>query len=61
MAVSDVYDALTSKRCYKEPMPHGRAAEILRNDAGTHFDPMIIEAFNAIEAEFDRVRGELGN
>jgi putative two-component system response regulator len=61
MAVSDVYDALTSKRCYKEPMPHSRAAEILRNDAGTHFDPLIIEAFNAIEAEFDRVRSELGN
>jgi len=61
MAVSDVYDALTSKRCYKDPMPHGLAADILRKDAGTHFDPIVVDAFNTIETDFDRVRGELGN
>ncbi|MBI1317609.1 MAG: response regulator [Candidatus Hydrogenedens sp.] len=61
MAVSDVYDALTSKRCYKEAMPHDKAASILRKDAGTHFDPMVVEAFEAIQHEFDHIRGELGN
>lgn len=61
MAVADVYDALTSKRCYKDPMPHSRAVEIINNDAGTHFDPAVAEAFHLIEADFDRVRGEMGN
>lgn len=55
-ALADAYDAITSKRPYKEPIPHDRAVEIIKRDAGTHFDPKIVEAFLAIESEFNRIR-----
>ncbi len=61
MAVADVYDALTSKRCYKEPMSHATAVQIIAGDAGTHFDPAVAEVFLRIDADFDRIRAELGN
>jgi len=61
MAVADVYDALTSKRCYKEPMPHEQAVGIIRKDAGSHFDPAVAGAFEQIEGDFNRIRAELGN
>jgi putative two-component system response regulator len=48
MAVADVYDALISKRVYKPPFPHAKALDILHKDAGTHFDPAVVEAFEAI-------------
>lgn len=61
MAISDVYDALTSRRCYKEPFTHDKACEILQQDAGTHFDPNLVAAFMEIHEEFDRIRQEMGN
>ncbi|MFO7598015.1 MAG: HD domain-containing protein [Desulfocurvibacter africanus] len=45
VAVADVYDALMSVRCYKEPWPEERVLETLRKDAGSHFDPEVVEAF----------------
>lgn len=45
MAVADVYDALTSKRVYKEAMPHEQAVAIIVGDAGVHFDPDIVNVF----------------
>lgn len=42
MAVADVYDALTSKRVYKPAMTHEEAVAILRQGAGSHFDPALI-------------------
>ena len=47
MAVADVFDALTSKRCYKNAMPLEKAYAIIREESGTHFDPMVVEAFFA--------------
>ncbi|MBL8965774.1 MAG: response regulator [Spirochaetaceae bacterium] len=44
-AVADVFDALTSKRPYKEAWPIARAAGEVRNAAGTQFDPTVVEAF----------------
>ncbi len=52
MAVADVYDALVSKRPYKESMPHEEAAAIIRAGAGSHFDPELIEIFNELEERF---------
>jgi putative two-component system response regulator len=52
VAVADVYDALTSRRCYKEPYTHGVARSIILGDAGTHFDPDLVEAFVQVEHEF---------
>ena len=45
MAVADVFDALISKRCYKEPMPLEKAYDIIRSDSGTAFDPIVVDAF----------------
>ena len=45
MAVADVFDALTSKRCYKNAMPLEKAYAIIREESGTHFDPVVVEAF----------------
>lgn len=47
MAVADVFDALTSKRCYKDAMPLTKAYAIIREESGTHFDPLVAEAFLA--------------
>lgn len=47
MAVADVFDALTSKRCYKNAMPLEKAYAIIREESGTHFDPVVVEAFFA--------------
>lgn len=44
-ALADVYDALTTKRCYKDAMPLEQACDIIRKGSGTHFDPEITEAF----------------
>lgn len=49
MAVADVFDALTSKRCYKNAMPLEKAYAIIREESGTHFDPAVVEAFFAAE------------
>jgi hemerythrin-like metal-binding protein len=45
VAVSDVYDALTSQRPYKPAWPEDRAIEYVRSKAGTQFDPLVVEAF----------------
>ncbi|PWC39401.1 two-component system response regulator [Azospirillum sp. TSO35-2] len=52
MAVADVYDALISRRCYKAPFPHEKAAAIIREGSGSHFDPAVVAAFTALEDEF---------
>lgn len=52
MAVADVYDALISRRVYKEPMLHEQASKIIIAGRGQHFDPDIADAFIALEAEF---------
>lgn len=56
MAVADVFDALTSKRCYKNAMPLEKAYAIIREESGTHFDPAVVEAF--FEAEDMEEQGE---
>ena len=49
MAIADVYDALKEKRCYKEAFPLEEVYKILQEDAGSHFDPNLIEVFMAIK------------
>jgi putative two-component system response regulator len=51
-ALSDVYDALVSKRPYKEPFTHERARSIVTDGRGSHFDPLVVEAFLACEQRF---------
>ncbi len=45
VAVADVYDALTSKRTYKEALTHEEAVAIIKRGKGTHFDPNVVDAF----------------
>ena len=52
MAVADVYDALISRRVYKEPMPHPEAVDIIKRTSGQHFDPDVVEAFVQIHPQF---------
>ena len=58
MAVADVFDALVSRRSYKAPFPFEKAMNIIREEAGTHFDPAVAEAFMNAEAEVRRVEEE---
>lgn len=53
MAVADVYDALISKRVYKEAYPHEEAVRLIAKGRGTHFDPDVTDAFLAIAEAFD--------
>jgi len=45
VAVADVFDALTSKRPYKDPWPVERAVALIREERGQHFDPRMVDAF----------------
>lgn len=49
VAVGDVYDALTSKRPYKEPFSHEKSMGIIIEGRGSHFDPAVVDAFVARE------------
>jgi len=55
MAVADVYDALISKRVYKEALPHEIAVDIIKNGSGSHFDPILVDAFLEIESTFKNI------
>ncbi len=54
-ALSDVYDALTTKRCYKDAFSHEKAVEIIEGERGKQFDPDIVDAFLAVKEEFLRL------
>lgn len=55
-AVADVYDALSSKRPYKEPYPREKCFEILESSRGSHFDPTVLDAFFACSKEIVEVQ-----
>lgn len=55
MAVADVYDALISRRVYKEGMSHDQAVDIMRKGRGSHFDPDILDIFLGLQPEFQRI------
>lgn len=54
-AVADVFDALMSKRPYKEAFPIEKSYKIIQEGSGTHFDPAIIEAFLEIQEEVKNI------
>ena len=55
MAVADVFDALVSRRSYKESFPFEKAVDIIREGSGSHFDPKVVNAFLAAQDEVRRV------
>ena len=54
-ALADVYDALICPRVYKPAMPYEEAAKIIIDGRGAHFDPVIVDAFEAIQEQFKEI------
>jgi putative two-component system response regulator len=59
MALADVYDALRSKRVYKEAYSNDKTREIIIQESGKHFNPLIVETFLEFEQEFDNAYNAL--
>ena len=59
VALADVYDALTTRRPYKQPWPHSKALDLIKSESGEHFDPAIVKAFLLRADEADRIRRRL--
>jgi len=57
-AVADVYDAITSSRCYKKPVAHATACEEISARAGTQFDPRVVKAFERCKHMFAAIIGQ---
>jgi putative two-component system response regulator len=55
MAIADVYDALISRRIYKESMSHEKAVQIMTDGRNNHFDPDMLDAFLNIQEEFKTI------
>ena len=51
LAVSDVFDAITSKRHYRDKMPIEKVLDILKKDSGTHFDGDVVKVFMGLSCE----------
>ena len=56
LAICDTYDAMTSSRPYRDGMPQERAESLLRNGAGTQWDPQLVEAFLSVMPEIIALR-----
>ena len=56
LALADVYDALTSSRCYKDAFSHVHSKDIIIEGRGKHFDPDIVDAFLRCEQAFIDIR-----
>jgi len=59
-AIADVFDALTSKRPYKEPFSVEKSLAIIRDGKGSHFDPAVVDAFLAIQDEILTIKEQYG-
>ena len=59
MAVADVYDAMISKRAYKQPLSHSEAAKYIASQGGKHFDPGVVGIFCKLERRFLEIALEL--
>lgn len=61
VAIADIFDALTSRRPYKEPYPPEMAFDILRREKGEHFDPEICDIFLEQFDDFLNIREQFGS
>ncbi len=61
VALADVFDALTCKRPYKEAWPMNRAMDLITEEAGSHFDPVLVKAFIKIEKHLKWVLDKWGD
>ena len=56
MALADVYDAITSRRVYRDAMSHAQAKDLILHERGVHFDPDVVEAFLKTELLFIAIK-----
>jgi putative two-component system response regulator len=61
LSLADVYDALTTRRPYKEAWTHAEATAWISERGGTQFDPDLVAVFCAQASDFDSVRGKLAD
>lgn len=61
MAIADVFDALVSKRCYKEAMSVNEAFKEIERESGTHFDPKLVEIFLKNKQKYAEINSTIGN
>lgn len=59
MAIIDVYDALRSRRSYKEAFSHEKSCKIIKEGRGKHFDPLLVDIFLKYHEEFQRAHDDL--
>ena len=59
MAVADCYDALRSRRVYKEPFSHEKSRDIIVQGSGHHFEPEMVSAFCAIQESFRQISARM--
>lgn len=55
VAIADVFDALTSRRPYKEPYSFEEAVKIIKESSGTHFDPILVNEFLKLLPQIKRI------
>ena len=60
-AIADVFDALTTKRPYKEPFSVEKSLDIIKVGRGSHFDPDVVDAFFAIQDEILTIKKQYGD
>lgn len=56
VSLVDVFDALTSKRCYKEAWPLDKAIDYIKSQSGKQFDPNVVEIFIKNRSEIEKIR-----
>jgi adenylate cyclase len=61
MAIADAYDAMISRRVYKEPIPHETAVRIIIEERGIQFDPDVVDAFLKVEDQWWRIACDLAD
>ncbi len=61
VAMADVYDALTSRRCYKGAFGFEESEKIILESKGTHFDPTLVDAFVVLKDKFKSIAEELAD
>lgn len=58
MAVADVFDAVSEKRCYRDAIPLEQCFEIIREGSGRDFDPVLAEVFLDIKEKVVRIHND---
>ncbi|MDH4185285.1 MAG: HD domain-containing protein, partial [Nitrospinota bacterium] len=59
MSIADIYDALTSKRIYKDAFPHERTVSMIMEESGKMLDPNIVKAFSNVQDVFQEIRANI--